>query len=308
MYSASRFTFKQLVDEVLQWSGDQDDAAQMRTLVKQALRSAHERRLTQERYTFMVFPKTQRFTTVADQQSYSLHEAFLSPLYVWNVTQGHPVKLLPQQRLNDVRTESSTSLTYAAIQGVSKVKNQPASAGIVAASSTDAADFGKTVLVTGENEDGEIVQETLTLPNVGTTEFSQILDVVKIGDDWQGRMTLLDADSQHLLTLEAGTYGRQFRQLAALTPQAGGDIIEYQFYRQPKQLVYDNDIPDIPYPFDRILTLDALVALAGITRPSDRELQNWKSEITDLENGLLTHYSDGQSADAEANYQVLVAR
>ena len=35
----------------------------------------------------------------------------------------------------------------------------------------------------------------------------------------------------------------------------------YRFYKRPTVLSHDNDIPDIPYPFSRILVFDALLEL-----------------------------------------------
>jgi hypothetical protein len=310
LYNVSRRTFKELVDDVLKWTGDEDDQAQMRDLAEQAVRSSHEQRLTADRYTFMIFPKVQTFSTASTKRTYSLHEAFLSPLYFKNLTSGEPVRPVAFQRMGEFQSVATGSMEFVALQGVSKVQNQPAEASTITATSSNVGDNGRTVTVIGETASG-ISAENLTVGGgAGVLSFlpEGIIDVIKHGEDWLGTLTLTASDSTVVLTLSAAEYGRQFRQLFSLNPLSGGETVEYQFFRAPKPLRYDTDIPDTPYPFDRIHTLDALVALSGFTRATDREVKLWKDQITDLENQLAAHYQDGLTADSEVNYTVLVER
>jgi hypothetical protein len=313
MFAANRRTFKELVDEVLQWTGDEDDMGQMRTLVENAIRASHEKRLVNDRYSFMLYPKPIRFSTVASQQQYSLHEAFLSPLFLRNVTTGDPVKTVPFEQQHDYLPSGTSALAstdFAVLHGLAKVQNQPSEAGTITPTSSDSGDNGNTVIVVGEDADGQMVEETLTLPNAGTVEFAQVLDVVKMGAtaDWAGTLTLTHEDGTVLVTLGASSFGRQFRQLRFLGVPQPGQSIEYQFFRQPKPLRYDNDIPDIPYPFDRLLVLDAQIATAGFSRPTAQELKQWKDDVLDLEQSMQAQYQDGLAADSVAHYQHYIPR
>lgn len=312
MFNVSRRTFKALVDEVLDWTGDAGDEGNMRSLVEHAIRTSHEKRLTENRYSFMLFPTPQSFTTVAGQRNYSLHEAFLSPLFFYNRTAGWEVIDVPHQRMGEHQPllgDERKSIKHIALQGVAKVKNQPLAAATLTPTSSDPSDDGKQVIVVGETANG-LEEETLTLPNAGSTQFITVLDVTKVETTWVGTLTLTanDSASTTVLTLGASQYGRQFRQLYTLDDQTGGEVVDYQFFRHPKPLRYDYDIPDTPYPFDRIHVLDALLDLAGFTRASAAEVKRWERQVREIEANLEANYQDGQANNSEAVYAKLVPR
>lgn len=308
MNSVSRRTFKTLVDDVLLWTGDKDDQATMRELAKNAVRYAHELRLTRDRYSFMVFPRVQTFTTVSGQDTYSLHESFLSPVYFKNRTTGKPLRTVPFARSVEFRETTAGSMEYVSLHGMSRFQAQPGVNGVISVTGVG-GDAAKTITLVGETSGG-VVEETVNVNASSTNSFlaGGLIDIIKNGDSWTGNVTLTDAGATTLLVLAPSVYGRQFKQLQSLRPIGAGDTIEYQFIRQPKTLQYDNDIPDIPYPFDQILALDALVRLSGFTRASANEIREWKNQIEELENQLAMHYQDGLASDSEVNYSPLVER
>lgn len=312
LFNSARRTYKDLQDEVLQWTGDEGDEGAMLDRVKSAITQSHERRLTNTRLPFMLWPKVQTFTTVAGQKAYSLHEAFGSALYFFNQTARRKVIDTPFEREDEFIAESPDprgQMFYVKLHGLSRVQNQPAAASTITATSSNSGDNGKQVIVVGETATG-IQEETLTLPNAGSVTFlpGGVLDVIKMGTGWAGTLTLTASDSTVLLTLSASQYGRQFRQLVAHNDQQGGELIQYQFFRNPKPLRYDNDIPDLPYPFDRILVLDSLIALQGFTRATQSEIKKWMDDVQDLEANMQQAYGDGNSVFSEANYQKLIDR
>ena len=305
MLSVSRRTFKDLYSTVLQWTGDADDQAQMRDLAKDAVARSHERRLTSGRFAFMLFPKPQSLVTVAGQQAYSLNEAFLSPLYMQNLTLGQPVNLPPYQNIIDLIPSVSGEAegpSYATIHGVSKLQKQPTAASRL----TVTGENGKKVKVYGETANG-LEEEELTAPTQGSVQFITVLDVTKT-DTWTATMTLSAENGGTLLTLSPTQYGRQFRQLWFPTPPNSSHTLEYQFFRHPKRLSHDNDIPDTPYPFDQLHILDALIELQGFTRATPAEIRRWEKDIEDIEANMNAAYADVQGSNADAVYGAVIER
>jgi hypothetical protein len=72
------------------------------------------------------------------------------------------------------------------------------------------------------------------------------------------------------------------------------DTIEYRYYRTPIELEDDNDTPDIPYPYSRILIYDALIELGLYSEDiSPAKIQRWTQQIMELEVGLYAAYLSG---------------
>ncbi len=310
MIGVSRRTFSDLVDDVMGWAGMADDAGELRTRAKSAVAASHERRLLDGRWSFMLYPTPQTVTMVAGQQNYSLNEAFLTPQYFRSRTTGNPVIPVPYDKmLTHLPTSGTTGyVNKVMLHGVSKVQNQPTSASVITPSSSSGSDNGRTVTVTGETETG-IQSETLTLPTAGSVEFINILDVTKGAGTWYGTLTLTaNAGAVTVLKLGAAQYGRQFPQMRSLIIPNTAEVIEYNFFRLPKLLSADNDIPDTPYPFDRLHVLDANLALQDFSRPTASTVRQWEQERAILEGDMAATYQDGLADGSEASYITLVSR
>jgi hypothetical protein len=312
MIGPSRRTFKDLVDEVLEWAGMGDDTNRLRALAKRAVKAAHQRRLVSGRWTFMLFPKPQTLSIVAGQQNYSLHDSFNTPLYFRSLsaTNARRIRPVPYARLADYLPEAAASgdTVYVSLAGVSKVQNQPTSASVITPTSTAPADSGKQVVVVGDTATG-VQTETLTLPSAGSVQFTTILDVTKLGTGWAGTLSLTsNGGAVTILQLAAAQYGRQFPQLRLLLPPQGNETWEYQHFRLGKQLELDTDIPDIPYPFDQLLVLDAKLSLQDITRPTASAVRQWEKEAFELEQDMSATFQDGLAQDSETHYVEEITR
>lgn len=86
------------------------------------------------------------------------------------------------------------------------------------------------------------------------------------------------------------------------TPDSA-DEIEYQFYQQPVDMTADGDLPQIPFPYSRILVWDALLALSAYSDDlSPTKYQVWERNQQQAELGLLGAYMDAQTLGALGEY------
>lgn len=309
MIGPSRRTFKNLVDEVLGWSGMSHDTNNLRTLAKAAVAAAHQKRLTSGRWSFMLFPAPQRLSIVAGQQSYALHEAFLTPQYFRSLTNPRTITTVPHSRVLQylpANPDTPAAPLYVTLDGVSKFQNQPAAASVITPSSSNSGDNGRQVTVVGETATG-LQSETLTLPNAGSVEFTALLDITKGDGTWLGNLSL-SAGATTLLTLGPTQYGRQFPQLRSLVKPISAETWEYNFYRQPKRLTLDNDIPDLPFPFDQLLVIDARLAMQDVTRPTAATIRELERQAMELEQDMIATFQEGLAEGSEPEYVTLVNR
>ena len=105
-----------------------------------------------------------------------------------------------------------------------------------------------------------------------------------------------DSDANTILSLTATETGKRYPQVRLLKDPEGADTIEYRFYRAPRILSVDSDIPDIPYPHSRILVWDTLLLLASYDEaPRPRY---WEGEQAKQLKGLQNKYLEGQALGA----------
>ncbi len=319
-----RRTFKQLVDEVLLKVGNPNDTGRLRELVESEIRASHESRLTERGMSFLLMPP-RTFSTAANRAEYSLHEYYARPLWFKNLTTGNPVELIPYTRLGEFSADDSNargSATYASVHSVSPVLLQPVDTTIPYPNTYSlvfligvAGDVGQTVIIEGEDNAGNVVSETLTLATTAvspsTYHYSRITAVTKIdnpADVWTGTSRLQDISGNTVLSLPVDAYGRQYPQITFLMPPAGVETIQYQFFRSPRQLVLDTDVPDTPYPFDRLHVLDTLISLQGFNRSTASEVRTWEIERQTLESNMWDQYADSNAENSEANYAPVINR
>jgi len=305
MIGISRRTFGQLVTEVLSWMGDEGDTGALKTLVEYAVRNSHEKRLTNQRHPFLLDATLRMFTTVVGQKSYPLHEAFQSALYFRpRLSPDNMLTEIPYSQLqNHLPATGQQKFT---LHGISGIKNQPTSAttlGIAGHAS------GQSLIITGEDASGDVIEETVIHPTaVSALTYTRVTNIRKEGTFTSGTITIT-AGAVTVLSLPYNIYGRQYRQFNfLLAPTSAGEVVEYEFFRAPRTLLSDNDIPDTPHPFDRIHVLDALLDLQGYTRATAPEIQRWSSELVELEQDLLATHQDGLSLNAEQNYTNYIPR
>lgn len=308
MIGPDRRYFKQLVDEVLSWGGMSADTNKLRALAKYAVAQSHRKRLGGTRWSFMLYPVAQTISVSAGTSLYPLHDAFLTPQYFRSRADGRPLRVVPPNKLLDYLpdpTDTAGTPRHVQLTGVSKIQNQPTSASVIAIAG---ADTSKTVTITGDTATG-IQSETITVGNSGAIAFTQILDFRKNGTGWTGTMTATsNAGAVTNLSLGASQYGRQFPLIKSVVTPDAADTWEYNFFRQPKQLSDDYDIPDTPEPFASIHVFDALLDMQDHMRPVQSVVREWQRQQIELEADMLAAFQHGLSQDSETDYVTLIDR
>lgn len=302
-------TFGDLRTETLGWL---DEAAALSTdqsyiNVTNALKQAHTLRLTQEPWKFMLWPKTETFSTVSGTQVYPLHQEFLRGYSFRNTTQRIFLTETPSRNIepDGIDWDNDANTGAFVLTGRSQVANQPTSASVIRIVSSSASDTtaAKAITITGDTANG-VTSETLTpngtTPVSGTTSFTTILSVTK-GAAWVGTMTMTSNSAAVTnLVLFPAEYGRSYPQMRLLYLPTGSETISYRFYRRPRELSAANDITDIPPPFERILVFDALLMLGAYDNRLDGgRIGLWTRMRDDLYNQLSEAQKEGNTLGAE---------
>jgi len=308
---ADILTYKNLQDEVLANLDESGDSGTTLTLVKNFIKQAHATRLASFHWPFMKWHTAQTITMVANQRVYALHPEVARIIYLYNRTQKYHMKELQERSIENMGIDwiNTTGDIYWKFADIWPVAAQPSSSSVITVSSSSASDTAVTVIIKGDTASGvttETITPTGTTPVAGSTAFTKILGVTKTGT-WVGTMTLTSNSATVTnLTLLPAEYGRQYRTIEFLSLPNAGEIIEYQFYRQPSVLSNDNDIPDIPAPFSRILVWDALLMFAGYnTDVSQKSMQIWAKMASDLETGLYQTFIQNQTRGAIGSTAIL---
>jgi hypothetical protein len=310
-------TYKQLQDAALQWMADENDTGLMRDLVKNAINEHHQQLLHEDRFDFMLWPRTETLSIVSGTTSYALHPQFDQPLYFYNPDTDEYLEEVPARSLlesgADWQDGTPTTPDRFMLSGLAKVATQPTTASVVTVTTTGGTESAvNSVVVSGVTSSGDYTEETLSSANAWSTltssaTFAIVLDVTKMGASWARTITV-SANSQTLLTLAAAEYGKQYRIFETIgTPQANASVL-YRFYRKARQLVNDNDIPDIPASHDDILVLRALLSMVGYSRATADEQSQWRVRLTMLEQSLKMTYQQARSLGGRPTFTRYIPR
>lgn len=278
-------TFVGIQKEVLAWLDEAGDQAVTQLLVKQAIRAAHEKRLTDERWSFMLSRPT-NLDTIVGEQNYALHSEFLRLMYVKNLATGRMMTEFTDQSMiaagYDWSVDTDSASKYMLV-GHREVQRNPNPASVLAVASTNSGDNNvASVTIRGDTSLG-VQTETIKAGATGTVVFADIWKVTKSGD-WVGDMTLTgNSGATDILSLPSCVYGKSYQLLYLLASPDTVETMEYRFYRQPSPLVADNDRPDYPTPFEELLVWDALLDLAAYNVYSPDMIGYW----TNKRNALL---------------------
>lgn len=291
-------TFSQIRDEVMAWMDEVGETNLTKTNVDNAINRAHEMRLGQHPWHFMLWPKVETFTTVSNQLEYALHPRYNKPLWFWNTTRKMALREVPFRNLPMMGGLYAQELPgYASefsMVGRTPVVKQPVSGGsvitVTAGASTTAG-----VMIEGETTNG-FASETVSLVSaasgVTTATFKTITRVAKT-TAWTQTLTLTDSGANTLLYLGASEYGRTYPQLMLYALPAAGEVIQYRFYRTPTLLTNDYDVPDIPHPYDNILVFDTLLLMTGYNaQVSPVAIEEWRRLQAELERQLYDFDSE----------------
>lgn len=313
-------TLKGLADEVLNYLDQAGETGTTKDVVYDVLRQVHTNRVTERKWNFMLWHQPISFSTTPGVRRYSLHQEFFRPFYFFNSTikstmsQVTPNSLLQNMASypTDYDTASIaavdwTTATGSALRfkfgGTSPLFAQPSAASVLSVT----GDAAKQIIVRGDTDDG-IQSELITVGTPGIIEFSTILNVTKVTEDWTQTMTL-SAGSDTLLKLTAAEMGRQYKQIELLSTPTASETIQYHFYRKPSPLSYETDITDIPGEFGRILTYDALITLAGYNENlNGNMLKYWLEQRDKIEASLIDFDLGQDSINSEAEYITYIPR
>lgn len=310
-------TFKQLQDAVLQWMADSGDTGLLRTLVKDSLNRTHQNLLNDDRYDFMLWPRTETLAVAANRKTYALHPRFQYPYFFYNPDTDIYLEEIPPKGLMESQADwndgDSDEVDRFMLTGLSKVLRQPAAASTLTFTSTNTEAANQSFLITGIVS-GVAVTETLTSGTTWTTltttnSFEVVEDITKVGSGWAGTVTVTaDSGATTVLVLPASEVGFQYRVLELLENPTAAQTILYRFYRQPRQLTQDNDIPDLPGEFDDILVYQTLLAMVGYTRATNDEQALWAANVKRLTDVLQMTYRASRTMGGRPTYTRYIPR
>lgn len=287
-------TLGSLRAEVLSWLDEMGDTSTTRTNVDNALNDAHQRRITAYNWAWSVWPQAETITLAANQQYYSLHPEVDRIIYLRNVGTNTYLKAAPYRGIDPLGGNLHNALLGDKFHfmGMSPVQHQPSSSSVITIVSSSASDTGAGDIVTvrGETAMGirsEALTPNGTTPVAGSVSFTRILSVT-LTAAWVGTLTMTSNSAAVTnLTLNPGELGRQYPQIFLTWLPAGGEVLDYKFYTRPRVLSADNDIPDIPFPYTKILVYDALLALAAYNGQMDGgRVALWQQRQVEIERNM----------------------
>jgi hypothetical protein len=286
-------TFKDLKTQaltLLDQAGDLSTGNQGDVLMANALAMAHEKRLVKDRWSFMLWPNPVSFTFQSQVRNYTLHPLALMLSDFVDFTAGQLMR------------ETPTRARYKLSSGVGGIVQNdqyhfefiqdspiklPFAAGKLTVQSGNATIY--YVDVNG-NSQSDIVTSGLTT--------SQSVDTVYGVTKNDGTaLTLNDSAATTVLSLGATQYGIAYPQIRLYDNPNAGDIAKYRFYRKPRTLSADNDVPEIPYPFSRVLVYDALLEL--YTYNDAQPPDYWLAQQAEWDLLLKQNYQEGETEGSE---------
>ena len=302
-------TFKDLQDRVLRYLDEAGDTDTTLALVKDALNAANTLRAAKEKWPFLLWDAPVTLSIVPGQRVYTLHPQYHRPLYFYNQTVRDYLTQTTTQNLvasnADWNNDTGSALSFT-LWSRSPVAQQPSSASALTLSSSSATDNGSmSVTVRGDTAQG-VTTETIVCGTTGSVAFTRILRVTK-SDGWTGTLTLA-AGATTLLTLFSEEAGRSYQQLRLLASPDTAETVEYLFYRQPTLMENDNDLPDIPPPYELLLVYDALLYFASYNEYTGTTVELWKLEQQKWQTALEQSMSDDTALEARVSYVDYVPR
>lgn len=276
-------TFKNIQDHVLTFQDQAGNTGTGLDLVKLAIQSSHEQRLVADRWSFMLWKTPITLTFAAGVRNFILHYKTQFLTDFWNTTTDMLMKETP------TRSRFKPGLIgdrhhYEFVQD-SPVSAQPTE-GVLTVTGSVRLEY--------INSAGAIVSEDIT-DAVSSGVVTEVLKVTKLTDS--GVTTIADVSGVNILTLAVGEFGRSYPQIR-LYGDGAQELGEYRFYRKPTVLSHDNDIPDIPYPFSRVLVFDALLELA--TYNDSAAPQFWLAQQAIWDKQLRQAYQEGEMEGSES--------
>jgi hypothetical protein len=303
------YTFDALRREVLRNLDEEDDSATTEQLAGDFLNQAHQVRAIKYANHFLLYPRALTLITQVGVQRYTLSPLVDRLLYLRNDSQATLMREIPNRGLSsgefDWAAETGSASEFM-FWGHSPVAAQPSSASVLVMISSSTSDTSGTasVVVKGVTSSGDIVAEEFSMNGTtavtGTTEFVEILSIVKSGE-FAGTLTIVsNGGDVTILTLGAFEMGKQYRQIYLVQSPDTPETLSYRFYRKPLILINDFDVPDLPSPYSQLLVWDALLLFGGYNTDIRSEtLSMWRDQRDQWEEALESYLRDVSTLGAQ---------
>lgn len=308
-------TFKQLQDDTLAWMADQNDTGLMRTLVKQAIDQSQRELLSDQQLDFMLSPVT-TLSVITGQQVYYLPTDVLSLLYVFDAARNEYLEEVPVKstiEAEDGIGDAGIGIFRYRVTTVDGVRAQPATAGqVVITPSGGNEASANSIVIHGLTTGGELVSEAVSSGSswaslTSASSFARVDSITKVGTTWTRSITVT-VGATTLLVLPAADYTRQYQKLELMEVPTTSQSLQYRYYKRPHQLVYDNQLPEVPEAYSDMLIYKALLALPGFTRATPEELTGWLKKCEQWELSLKQNYQQARTLGARARRVKMVPR
>lgn len=95
-------------------------------------------------------------------------------------------------------------------------------------------------------------------------------------------------DDYFVASPQYGAFLLRNQKIKLLWTPVATDTIEYQFYQLPTEMSANTDLPNIPYPYSRVLIYDALLSMVAYNEDIEpAKIQLWQDRQTKWQNNLL---------------------
>jgi hypothetical protein len=153
-----------------------------------------------------------------------------------------------------------------------------------------------SVYIEGTDSTGADVSETILASATGSVVFATVTYYAKTAD-FNTTMSLM-AGADTLVSLGTDEYAKAYPVMHFLSIPVTGKTFNYQFYKKPRYMVRDFDIPDLPYPHSNILVYDTLLDLATFNELDSESVGIWREKQQKLLENLYLEALVGDSVGA----------
>jgi hypothetical protein len=281
--------FADLYNQAMSLYDTQGDTDTDLTITKDAINRAHARRASETGWAWLLSPKC-TLQIVAGQTQYILPFENIGQIQYWyNETTKQFIPVVPDREfISESFDATATSNQLGVVMaGTSPVKRQPTTAQLLSVTSTAEETGFQSVYIEGTDSDGNVVSDTIgnintsvsaNTPIVGMVAFASVTRVTVEGV-WTGTLTLKAVDDDAtLVVLTPTSLSKQYQVIELVNAPSEHATVTYRYYRRPRQLVRDNDVPEIPYPYSTILVYDALIEMATYSELDSESIGVWRDQ------------------------------
>jgi hypothetical protein len=278
-------TFKDLKTLALTYldqAGDINTGNQGDVLVGNAIAMQQNKRLTSQRWNFMLWGNPVVLTFQTGVRNYTLHPLAGMVTEFQNVTGGQIMNETPSRARYKIGVQDDR-FHFEFVQ--ESPVQLPFTSGLLT--------IVGNATISYVDVNGNPVTESIAN---GTTS-AQVDTVVAVTKNDSTALQVTDAVGKTILSLSASQFSLSYPQIRLMADGVTGEHATYRFYRRPRYLSLDNDIPEIPYPFSHILVYDALLEL--YTYNDATPPQWWVKQQSDWELQLNQAYQEGEAEGSE---------